>query len=157
MDQLINSLPALLQVAGDTEEIRKTAAAVAWDHVAGEALRLQTATLGLEQQRLSIAVSDAIWKRQLESMSGQLLFRLNSLLGHGVVKFIDFQVDPGAVQTAAEKRAAVQYRRAKPERELPVPFELVTAAATIHNSKLRKAFIGAAMSCARRLERDSKT
>lgn len=155
MDQLINSLPALLQAAGDTEEIKEVAAVVAWNHVAGEGLRQQTAPISLRQQRLIVAVADAIWKRQLESMGGQLVFRLNSLLGRGVIRFIEFQVNPGAVQAAQNSRPAPQNERPKPEREMAIPFELVTAAAAIHDSKLRKAFLGAAMSCARRLEQDA--
>ena len=154
MDQLINSLPALLRAAGDTDEIKETVAVVAWNHVAGEGLRRQTAPIALEQSRLIVAVSDAIWKRQLESMSGQLLFRLSSLLGQGVVSFVEFQVNPGAVQTANERRQAKQNLRPRPEREMAIPFELVSAAAAIHDSGLRKAFINAAMSCARRMQQD---
>ena len=154
MEQLINSLPALLQAAGDTEEIRETAAVVAWNHVAGEALRQQTAPIGLRQHRLLVAVTDAIWKRQLESMGAQLLFRLNSLLGRGVVTFIEFQVDAPVVQSTNDSRQTAQNVRPTPEREMAIPFELVSAAAAIHDSKLRRAFIGAAMSCARRMERD---
>jgi hypothetical protein len=66
MDQLIASLPALLRTAGDTEEIRETAAVVAWNHVAGEGLRQQTAAIGMRQQRLIVAVADNIWRSQLE-------------------------------------------------------------------------------------------
>lgn len=154
MDQLINSLPALLQAAGDTQEIREIAAVVAWNHVAGAGLRQQTAPIGLQQQRLVVAVADHIWKTQLAKMSKQLLFRLNSLLGSGVVTFIDFQVDARAIQSAQDRRQAAQNVRLKPAREMVIPFELVSAAAAIHDSKLRKAFLGAAMSCARRMERD---
>jgi len=153
MDQLINSLPALLQVAGDTKEIRETAAVVAWNHVAGEGLRQQTAPIGVQQHRLIVAVTDAIWKRQLESMCGQLLFRLNSLLGRGVVTFIEFQVDPRAIESARKDRQAMENVRPKLKREMVIPFELVSAAASIRDSRLRKAFLGAAMSCARRMER----
>ena len=162
MEQLINSLPALLQAAGDTKEIRETAAVVAWNHVAGETLRQQTAAIGLQQQRLIVAVSDAIWKRQLESMGGQLLYRLRSLLGPGVVTFVEFQVDPKAIRSAQNKRQAedempsspAREMPSSPAREMPIPFELVAAAASIHDGKLRRAFLGAAMSCARRMERN---
>lgn len=152
MDQLIHSLPALLQAAGDTAEIRETATIVAWNHVAGEALRQQTAPIALQQQRLLIAVSDAIWKRQLEGMGAQLLFRLSSLLGRDVVTFIEFRVEPNAVQAANKKRAATRNVQAAPASDMAIPFELLTAATAISDSKLRRAFLGAAMSCARRME-----
>ena len=153
MDQLINSLPALLHAAGDSEEIREMAAMVAWNHVAGEGLRRQTEPIGLRQHRMIVAVPDAIWMRQLALMSSQLLFRLNSLLGRGVVTFIEFRIDPGAIQSAKDSRQTEQDEPRKPERELPIPFELVSAASAIHDSRLRRAFLGAAMSCARRMER----
>ena len=152
MDQLITSLPALLQAAGDTEEIRETAVLVAWNHVAGDGLRQQTVPIGFRQQRLIVAVADAIWRRQLESMTGQLLFRLNALLGQRVVTYIQFQVDPRAIQSAIDRRKASHNPRPKTENEMVIPFELVAAAAAIHDGKLRKAFLGAAMSCARRLQ-----
>lgn len=152
MDQLISSLPALLQVAGETDEIRETAAVVAWNHVAGTGLRRQTAAIALHQSRLIVAVADAIWKRQLEAMGGQLLFRINSLLGQGVVAFIEFQVDPNAIQSAREREPTAQKVRPKAEYEMAIPFELLSAAAAIHDSALRKAFIGAAMSCVKRNE-----
>ena len=125
---------------------------MAWDHVAGEGLRQQTTPIGLQEQRLVVAVADGIWRRQLSLMSNQLLFRLNSLLGQRVVTFIEFQVQPEAIEAARVKRQAAAGIRPTPAREMPIPFELVTAAAAIHDSKLRKAFLGAAMSCARRME-----
>ena len=155
MDQLVNQLPALLKVAGDTDAIRETAAMVGWNHVAGDGLRQQTEPIGLQQNRLIVAVADDIWRRQIESMSAQLVFRLSALLGKGVVTFIEFRVDPKAVQAAKDRHQAAQ-GRPMPEREMPIPFELVSAAAAIQDSKLRKAFLGAAMSCARRMERDER-
>ena len=125
--------------------------------MAGEALRQQTVAIRLQQNRLIVAVSDAIWRRQLESMSGQLLFRLNSLLGPGVVTFLEFQVDPRAIQSAKDSRQGNEDARSQPVREMAIPFELVSAAAAISDSKLRRAFLGAAMSCARRMARDETT
>jgi len=151
MDQLINSLPALMKAAGNAEQIRETAAAVAWNHVAGEGLRQHAVPVGLRQQTLIVAVADQIWRRQLESMRGQLLFRLSSLLGRGVVTFIEFQIDPSKVQAARASRADTENVRRKSDAEMAVPFELLSAAAAIHDRELRKAFLGAAMSCARRL------
>ena len=152
MDQLINSLPALLRAAGDTEEVRKVAAIAAWNHVAGESLRQQTQATDLQHNRLVVAVEDDIWKRQLEAMRGQLAHRLTRLLGPGVVTFIEFRVDQKAVKAARESwaRPSAGTRR---EFERPIPFELITAAAAIQDSKLRKAFLGAALSCEKRCEK----
>jgi hypothetical protein len=59
MDQLIDSLPALLRVAGDSEEIRKIAAVAARNHVAGDSLQQQTQETTSEN-RLIVAVEDDI-------------------------------------------------------------------------------------------------
>jgi hypothetical protein len=151
MDQLITSLPALLRAAGDTEDVRKVAAIAAWNHVAGESLRQQTQANDLQQNRLIVAVEDDIWKRQLEAMRGQLAHRLSRLLGPGVVAFIEFRVDQRAVKAARDSRAMPRADTRR-ESERPIPFELIAAATAIPDSKLRKAFLGAAMSCEKRRE-----
>jgi len=146
MDQLINSLPALLRAAGDVKEVALTAASSAWDHIAGEALRSHTMVIDLNDQRLIVAVEDKVWQRQLESMRGQLLFRLNSVLGTGTVKFIEYQVDSRAI----EGRKAKTEKRAQPTNLEAIPLEVVTAAASIQNPALRRAFLGAAASSLQR-------
>src|SRR5947207_14229895 len=94
MDQVINSLPALLRLAGDVEEVALMAARAAWGHVAGEAVRNHTLATAFREKRLRVVVSYAVWQRQLESMSGPLLYRLNSLIEVGAITFIEFYVDP---------------------------------------------------------------
>ena len=51
MDQLINSLPALLLAAGNAEEVTEAAALAVWNHVAGEGLRQHTAARSLQKQK----------------------------------------------------------------------------------------------------------
>ena len=154
MDQLIKAVPGLLQAAGDAEEVTEAAALAVWKHVAGEGLRRHAVPSRLHKKTLTVAVADAVWQKQLESMAGQLLFRLNSLLGQAVVTYIEFRVDPETVASAREQRAAVKQRAAAAEpASEPIPFELLSAAASIHDSDLRRAFLGAASSCIRRLEK----
>lgn len=153
MDQLINSLPALLQAAGDAEEITEAAALAVWNHVAGDALRQQTVATRLQNQKLTVAVSDSVWQTQLESMSGQFLFRLNALLGQGTIRFIEFRVDSKTLETYRKQKPRMQNMPAdKRSASEPIPFELISAAAAIHDPDLRRAFLGAATSCVRRRE-----
>jgi hypothetical protein len=153
MEQLINSLPILLRNSDGAEELSEAAAIAAWNHVAGEALRRNAVPVRLHEKTLSVAVTDPVWQRQLVSMSGQLLQALNSLLGQNVIRFLDFRVDSNAVQGERQKRVqAAQRAGAAGTTDGPIPFELLSAAASIHDHKLRKAFLGAAMSCAKRLE-----
>src|SRR6267142_175368 len=99
MDDLFRSLPKIIRAAGNAPEVVEAAAMAAWKRVSGEGLRWNAVPFRLYQKTLIIAVPDAGWQKQLESMSGQLLFRLNSVLGQAVVTYIEFRIDPKTVET----------------------------------------------------------
>jgi len=145
MEQLIKSLPSVLRAAGDIDEVARTAAQAAWNHVAGEVLRQHTLATGLQNNRLTVAVSDVIWQRQLESMSSQLIYRLNALLGTGTINFIEFRVDASALEGIA-----ATLKQPAPAEVQTLPVELVSAAASIQNAQLRRSFLNAASSALRR-------
>jgi len=146
MDQLINTMPALLRAAGDVKEVALSAARASWNHIAGESLRNHAVVVDFQNAKLTIAVGDVVWQRQLETMSGQLLFRLNAVMGAGTVKFIEYRVDA----------AAIPWRVSKTEKTAPsnssevIPVELVTAAAAIKDPGLRRSFLAAANGSLRR-------
>jgi len=149
MDNLIKSLPKILQAAGDSPEVLEAACIAAWKHAAGVGLRDHAVPLRLNGKTLVVVVADATWQKQLQFLSSQLLFRLNSILGQPLVAFVDFRVNPTAVTNARPPQAN------RTDRELDldtVPVELVTAAAGIEDTDLRRAFLGAAMSCINRLD-----
>ena len=156
MDALIRSLPNLLRAAGEAEEVLEVAAFIAWRRVAGEGLRGQAVPFRLYRKTLIVAVADTTWQKQLEAVSPQLLFRLNSLLGQAVVTFIEFRIDPKTVQTERaamkiqEKKTHEQERRALQT----VSGDITTAADAIHDDDLRRRFLLAAGSCIQRRERD---
>ena len=136
MNQLIKSLPAILRAAGDSEEVAEAAAIAAWKHAAGDGLKGRAVPVKLENRTLTVSVADAIWQKQLHSMRGQLLFRVNTLLGRPIVGAIEFLIDP--------KLAAAQAEQEKPEDEQvdnEVPLELWSAANAIHDKELRKSFL----------------
>jgi hypothetical protein len=154
MDDLIRTLPKLLRAAGEAEEVLEAAALVAWRRVAGEGLRTQAVPFRLYRKTLVVAVADATWQKQLEAMSGQLLFGLNSLLGQAVVTYIEFRIDP---KTVRAERAATQMQTINPleqERRAlkSVSGEVSTAADAIHDDDLRRRFLLAAGSCIDRRE-----
>jgi hypothetical protein len=150
MDRVIKTLPAILKASGASEEVAEAACVSAWKHAVGEGLSGHAVPVRLEQRTLVVAVADNVWKKQLEQMRGQLLFRLNSVLGHALVKSIEFRVDPKkvelsrATQESTSKGLNVNYK---------VPTELLNAAAGVEDADLRRAFLGAATSCVRRLEK----
>jgi hypothetical protein len=156
MDDLIRTLPKLLRAAGEMEEVAEAAAQIAWRRVAGTALRGQAVPFRLYRKTLIVAVADATWQKQLEAMSGQLLFRLNSLLGQAVVTYIEFRIDPVTVQKERATLArAVQDREEQERRALRTASgELLAAASAIQDQDLRRRFLLAAGSCIDRRERE---
>lgn len=153
MDDLIRTLPKLLRAAGDGEEVLEAAAIAVWRRVAGEQLRGQAVPFRLYQKTLIVAVPDTMWQKQLEAVSGQLLFRLNSLLGLAAVTYIEFRVDQKTVQQA---RAALPLEPDRVEQEkralVTASRQLSAAAEAIHDEELRRRFLVAAGSCINRRE-----
>jgi predicted nucleic acid-binding Zn ribbon protein len=155
VDDLIRTLPKLLRAAGETEEVMEAAAFVAWRRVVGEGLRTHAVPFRLYRKNLIVAVADATWQKQLEAMSGQLLFGLNSLLGQAVVTYIEFRIDP---KTVRAKRAVEQAQKMtnplEQERRAlkSVSGEISAAADAIQDDDLRRRFLLAAGSCIDRRE-----
>jgi hypothetical protein len=106
----------------------------------------------LENQTLIVAVADNIWQRQLEQIRPQLLFRLNTVLGHSLVKLIELRIDPNALPNTRRPQGTPS----QPS-DSAVPFELRAAASEIQDADLRRAFLGAATSCIKRLEKQNKS
>ena len=140
MNQLIKSLPGVLRAAGDSAEVAEAAAIAAWKHAAGDGLKEHAVPVKLENRTLKVAVVDAIWQKQLYSMRGQLLFRVNSILGQPVVSAVEFEIDPKLFKTRARQPKS-------PEQPLDneVPLELWAAANAIHDKELRKSFLKTAL------------
>lgn len=104
MNQLIKSLPIILRAAGDSEEVAEAAAIAAWKHAAGDGLKGHAVPVKLENRTLTVSVADAIWQKQLHSMRGQLLFRVNNILGQPIVGAIEFVIDPEIATAQAEQQ-----------------------------------------------------
>lgn len=139
MNQLIKSLPQVLRAAGTSAEVAEAAAIAAWKHAAGDGLKEHAVPLRLENRTLIVAVADRIWQKQLTSMRGQMLFRINSTLGQSLVSALDFVIDPKLVKPRVEQ--------SEPDELLDneVPLELWTAANAIHDKELRKSFLKTAL------------
>lgn len=154
MDDLIRALPKLLRAAGEAEEVCEAAAMVAWRRAAGEALRGQAVPFRLYRKTLVVAVADTTWQKQLEAMSGQLLFRINSILGQAVVTYIEFRVDPATVRAERETLTPQANPVEQEQRALrSATGEVKVAAEAIHDEELRRRFLLAAGSCIDRRER----
>jgi len=140
MNQLIKSLPGVLRAAGDSAEVAEAAAIAAWKHAAGNGLKEHAVPVKLEDRTLTIAVADAIWQKQLNSMRGQLLYRINSILGKPLVSTLDFVVDPKIAKPHVEQ--PVEHEELL---DNEVPLELWSAANAIQDKELRKRFLKTAL------------
>src|ERR1041385_913065 len=139
MNQLIKSLPQVLKAAGNSAEVAEAVAIAAWKHAAGDGLKEHAVALKLENRKLTIAVADLIWQRQLTSMRGQLLFRINSILGQPLVSGLDFIIDPNLANVPVDPKEDNE------PLDNEVPLELWSAANTIHDKDLRKSFLKTAL------------
>lgn len=148
METFINVLPAVIAASGGSEEVLAAACVGAWKHAVGDTLSERAIAEELHGATLFVAVADKIWQKQLEQMRDQFLFRLNKVLGRPLVKTLEFRIAP--------ERFRVEHSGSRVNIETPrhaIPIELLSAASAIEDAGLRKAFLGAAVSCVHRLER----
>jgi predicted nucleic acid-binding Zn ribbon protein len=155
MDRLITTLPAILKAAGDSHEVVEATVIAAWRHAAGEGLREHAAPIRLQEKKLIVAVADATWQKQMKSLSGQLLFRLNAILAQRLVTYIELIIAPERLSAPSASQAP---RKAHDEfTEATVSLELMEAASRIQDGNLRRVFLGAAISCLDRIEKSQIT
>ncbi|HEY4424020.1 MAG TPA: DUF721 domain-containing protein [Pyrinomonadaceae bacterium] len=140
MNQLIKSLPQVLRASGNSAEVAEAAAIAAWKHAAGDGLKEHAVALKLENRTLTVAVADPIWQKQLTAMRGQLLYRVNTILGQPLVSAFSFVIDRERVKPRAE-----QPEHDEELLDNEVPLELWSAANTIHDKELRKNFLKTAL------------
>lgn len=139
-------LPKILAGAGENAELTEIAAKIAWRRTAGEGLRDHAVPSRLQEKTLLVAVADAVWQKQLQPMSAELIFRINKLLRRNVVERIEFRIDPRALGRGTAKRSSPRVCE-------PLPSTVVSSAAAIQDSELRERFMRAAENCISR--RDS--
>ncbi len=150
MHRLIKTLPAILEAAGDSEEVAEAACIAAWKHAAGERLSDHAVPIRLHEKKLIVVVADTTWQMQLQPLLAQVLFRLNSILGQPLATYIELRVDPARfVKLPGAHEGGM--RSMKEHFSDRVPLELLSAAAAIEDARLREVFLGAAVSCLRRL------
>jgi len=141
-------VPQMLRHAGESDEVREQAVFAAWLVAVGGPIRKITAPVKLERKTLIVAVPDSTWRTQLQSMRGQALFKLNSLLGAPLVTTIEYVVNPDAIVRQPEISREVKFTA--PEKQaLPLRGQ----AERIADPDIRETFLRAAGKC---LERRAK-
>lgn len=156
MNELFRALPALLKQLDDNESVREAVVFAAWRRTAGDGLREHAVPLRLYQKHLIVAVVSEMWKKHLEHLSGQMIFKLNSALEQPLVTFIEFRVDE---ETIRQERLKNPKNAVNLEKERETALEEVTpqmrrAADAIKDENLRYQFLLAAGSCLARRRRN---
>jgi hypothetical protein len=149
MNELFRALPALIKQFDDNENVREAVTFAAWRRIAGESLSPHAIPLRLHLKHLTIAVSSEMWKKHLQSLSGQMIFKINSVLGQAIVTFIEFRVDEKTIET---ERAKHNKTTLSDEELEEIALNEVTpkmrrAADAIKDDNLRYQFLLAAGSC----------
>ncbi len=149
MEDLFRLLPKLLENFEDSDEVREAVVFASWKKAAGRSLASHTIPLELTGKRLLIGVRDITWKRHLESLAGQMIFKLNSILGRAEVTFIEFQIDESLAainssQIDGPTTSTIEYEKIAFDE---VSDSLDLAAKSIADENLRRAFLLAAGSC----------
>jgi len=148
LTDVLKLVPQMLRRAGDSDETREQAVFAAWLVAVGGPIRKVTAPIRLERKTLIVAVPDANWRDQLKSMQGQVLFKLNSLLGAPLITRIEYVVNPDLI--IREDEAPHEVTFTAPEKQAA---GLREDADQIPDPEIREAFLRAAGKC---LERTSK-
>ena len=158
MEDLFRALPALLKEFEAIDEkgtLREAVVFAVWRRVAGESLHQHAVPIRLYRKHLIIAVAHETWKRHLERLSGEMIFKINSKLGAAQVTFIEFRVDEASVE---EFRAKNRKNQIADEDLEEIALEAVTpnlrfSADQIKDDNLRYQFLLAAGGCLARKKR----
>lgn len=147
MIDFVNTLPGLMKNFPSGDEVRKAIVFAAWKTAAGPELARRAVPMEFADGRLVVAVPGDAWRRNLESLSGQLLYKLNSAFDRPTVQYIEFRVDESAVSARADVGSADAAGKSGQAALKSVPKEVKRAAAAIEDKALRRAFLLAAGGC----------
>lgn len=134
MERVFSTIPTVLSVTASDETTVEALVLAAWKEVAGKALNRRTRAIRLVDRRLTIAVNDAIWQKNLEDLAPGFIARLSRIAGDRKVTFIEFVVDP--VAAAGE----IDGNTTEP-RGFDLDVSLIESANAIADEKLRENFL----------------
>ena len=67
-------------------------AQAAWAQAVGKKITGHTGNVSLVRDRLVVEVEDAIWQRQLFTLRGQILARMEQVMGRNIVRELEFRI-----------------------------------------------------------------
>ncbi len=136
MERVFSTIPAVLSATATDDATAEALVLAAWKNIAGEALNRRTRAIGVTGKKLTIAVADAVWQRNLEDLAPGFIARLNRIAGERTVTFIEFVVDPKAAGSGHQSETASP--------NFALDESLVEAANAITHEGLRENFLATA-------------
>ena len=154
MDDIFSALPVLLDWHNENEDVRRAVIFAVWRRIAGESLAGRAVPVDLNENRLTVAVADRNWQRNLEQLAKEMIFKMNYVFGKPEVKFIEFAIDADALRPASLRTDRTEFEAAALDQ---ITDPLRKAADGIEDDELRRRFLLAAGSCLARQERLAAT
>lgn len=96
-----NSKPAQ-RIVGDEDVAR-----CLWPAAVGKTIARHTGKITLVRSKLVVHVEDAIWQKQLYGLSGQIVSRIQKLMGSTVVDSVEFRIGIPKIQPQRAETSAV--------------------------------------------------
>lgn len=137
MERVFNTIPSVISTTASDESTAEALVFAAWREIAGETLSRRARAIALVRKRLTVAVNDAVWQRNLEDLAPGFIARLNRITGDRTVTFIDFVVDSKPFNDALKAAS-------KDDNDLDLSASLIEAADAINDEELRKNFLATA-------------
>src|SRR5687768_1670402 len=97
---IFRTLPGILGDIDAAEDVQRALVFAAWRRIAGDGLVEHAVPVGLEDGILSIAVAGVSWQRHMRDLRGQMVFKVNAVLGMHAVSAIELIIDEVAVLQA---------------------------------------------------------
>jgi hypothetical protein len=155
MIDVLHAFPTILRLLDADGAAAEQLVFVAWRRSVDGAMAENVVPVRMDGKRLITAVPNETWRRQVADLGPAMAAKLNFLLGTAYVSFIEFQIDPSAVQASRSRRGSENLRGASSGGSFPVEIdpELQAAADAIQDESLRSTFLAAAAGSLARNER----
>lgn len=148
MQEVFDAFAAVMRLLPPEPEIREAFIFATWKRVAGELLCEHAAAVKVDKDVLHVAVANLAWRKHLADLSGQMVFKLNAMLGGGAVRRIEFVINEenvlahrGEAGTSGADREFIALAESETEGDLN------RSAQGIEDETLRHVFLLAAGRC----------
>lgn len=113
MKPLASVAPDLFRQYAADGQWTQQVAAVLWTVIVGEHLARRTRPVEISRSRLVVLVPSSSWKRQLRALRGEIVSRLNQVLGTEIAR-VAFRIDSTVEQAPPTPPSAPPQRTSTP-------------------------------------------